>query len=177
MTALATAPVGTVDLDGGWCTRTVCTPTGYLGTRHEAAGLSVVLGDCVQERRSDSGGSTTVWFGPDGHVAISCLSAPPALWVGQRETKLVPDLASCREELDLEPGDLLVVCSADVLEHLDHGLPHLVRISAGLADPSDRAYALASDISAATPVGTAVVAVWAPTTSTTRSTPTEEETP
>ncbi len=177
MTTLATGPVGTIDLAGGWCTRTVCTSTGYLGTRHEAEGLSVVLGDCVKEHRQDSGGSTTVWFGPDGDVAISCLSAPPALCVGRRETRLVPALPFCREELRLEPDDVLVVCSADVLEHLDHGLPHLVQISAGMADPFDRAHALASDIGAATPAGAAVVAVWAPTTSTTRSTTTEEDSP
>lgn len=176
MTALATGPVGTVDLVGGWCTRTVCTPTGYLGTRHEADGLSVVLGDCVQERRHDSGGCTTVSFGPDGQVAVSCLSAPPALWVGRRETRLVPELPSCREALRLDPGDLLVVCSADVLEHLDHGLPHLVQISSGLADPVERAHALACDIGTATPAGAAVVAVYTPPSTSSRTT-TEEETP
>ena len=149
---------------GGWELFTVCTPRGYLGVRRgRDEEVAVELGDLCPDGVAPTSGTSTVRLGHDGQVTVSCLSAPPALWSGRAGERLVPELPSCREAMSLEAGDLLVLCSADVLEHLDHGLPHLTAVTAAITDPSHRACAVATDIEALTTEGAAVVAVWVPT--------------
>ena len=146
----------------GWEVRTVRGTGGFVETRQEGGGLAVVLGDLDDQQRADVGGSTSAWFGRGGRATVACLSAPPVLWLGSHGHRLAPDVPTRREDLRLAPGDLLVLCSSEVLEHLDRGLPGLAAPTDGLADPRGRARALAADIGAASPGGAAVVAVWSP---------------
>ncbi len=183
MTVLAPAQVEPLHAAQGWEVLTVCTPGGFVESRAEGGGLAMVVGDLDRDSRARAAGSTSAWLGRGGAATLVCLSAPPVLWLGAHGHRLAPDVPSRREELHLAPGDLLVLCSSDVLEHLDRGLPHLAGHTEGLADPGSRARALAADIGTATPAGAAVVAVWAPRSPLTSSTTatisiiTEEETP
>ena len=163
MTVLtAPRPVATL-AGGGWELFTVCTARGYLGVRRGPQdSVSAVLGDLSPQGLAPTSGTSSVRLGHDGRVSVSCLSAPPALWSGRAGRRLVPEVPSSREELQFAPGDLLVLCSADVLEHLDHGLPRLLEVAATISEPSHRAHAVATDIEAATTEGAAVVAVWVP---------------
>jgi len=174
VTVLTPPRVAPLHAAEGWEVLTVCTPSGFVDSRAEGGGLAMVVGDLDRESRLHAAGSTSVWFGRGGTATVACLSAPPVLWLGEHGHRLAPDVPSRRQELLLAPGDLLVLCSSDVLEHLDRGLSHLAGLTDGLADAADRARALAADIGSASPTGAAVVAVWAPPTS---STPTEEDSP
>ena len=93
---------------------------------------------------------------------MACLSAPPVLWLGTHGHRLAPDVPTRREDLRLAPGDLLVLCSSEVLEHLDRGLPGLAAPTDGLADPRGRARAAGRRHRRGLPGGAAVVAVWSP---------------
>lgn len=175
MTVLTPARVEPLSAVEGWEVLAVSTPGGFVGSRAEGGGLAMVVGDLDRDSRVHAAGSTSAWFGRGGVATLVCLSAPPVLWLGAHGHRLAPDVPSRREELRLAPGDLLVLCSSDVLEHLDQGLPHLASRTEGFGDPTRRARALAADIGSASPAGAAVVAVWAPTSGRTRTTPTEED--
>lgn len=162
MTVLSTPRAEPVWAAGGWEVLTVSTPGGFVDTLARDGGLALVIGDLDAGDRRGAVGSTSAWFGRDGAASLACLSAPPVLWLGAHGHRLAPAVPAQREEVRLAAGDLLVLCSADVLEHLDHGLPHLAALTEGLGDPSARARALADDLGAATPAGAAAVAVWAP---------------
>lgn len=167
MTVLSSRRAEPVWAAEGWEVLTVSTPSGFVETRLQDGGLALVLGDLGAGERPGAVGSTSAWFGRDGTASLACLSAPPVLWLGAHGHRLAPEGASQRQEVQLAPGDLLVLCSADVLEHLDHGLPHLAALTDGLGDPSARAWALAADLGSATPAGAAAVAVWSPAPPTT----------
>ncbi len=171
MTVLSTPRAEPVWAAEGWEVLTVSAPGGFVQTRLRDGGLDLVLGDLAGGDRPGAEGSTSAWFGRDGVASLACLSAPPALWLGAHGHRLAPEVPARREEVRLAAGDLLVLCSADVLEHLDRGLPHLAALTEGLSDPSTRARALAADLGSATPAGAAAVAVWTPTTTLTTTTP------
>jgi hypothetical protein len=149
----------------GWEVLTVSTPGGVVRTQLDDDGLWLQLGDLDAHGRPGpvrTAGTTTARFGPAGAAWLQCVSAPPVLWLGAGGHRLAPQVPSGQEDVRLAPGDLLVLCSADVLEHLDRGLPHLAELTDGLGDPGLRARALADDLGAATPAGAAAVAVWSP---------------
>jgi hypothetical protein len=165
VTVLSTPRAEPVWAAQGWEVLAVGTPGGFVETRVQDAALTVVLGDRLRPgSRGGAPGSTSAWFGAAGAAWVECRAAPPVLWLGARGHRLAPADPSRREHLRLDPGDLLVLCSADVLEHLAHGLPHLAALTEGLGDPAARARALASDLASASPAGAAAVAVWSPAT-------------
>jgi len=162
VTVLSPPRVEPVWAGEGWEVLTVSTPSGFVETRADDDGFAVVLGDLDGRARPGAYGSTSASFGHGGTASVACLSAPPVLWLGAHGHRLAPEVPSERQEIRLAAGDLLVLCSADVLEHLDRGLPHLAALTDGLGDPAARARALAADLRSATPAGAAVVAVWSP---------------
>ncbi len=57
----------------------------------------------------------------DGSATVACLQAPQALVVHNGRPQLVPHLPGLSDEVEIDSSDVLVLCSAGVLEHLPRG--------------------------------------------------------
>lgn len=57
----------------------------------------------------------------DGSATVACLQAPQALVVHHGRPQLVPHLPGLSDEVEIDSSDVLVLCSAGVLEHLPRG--------------------------------------------------------
>lgn len=161
MTVVVPARPASAHLPGGWQLGTVEAPAGTVTLTSEPDGTTRVV-VCDTGEGASPAACTSVVLHPDGRAELSCRLSPPALWLSGERVRLAPEVPTGTEHLLLEPGDLLVVCSAEVLEHLHHGLPHLVEPAAALPDATARVQSVAADLRAATPAGAAVVLGWSP---------------
>jgi hypothetical protein len=161
VTVVATARRASSQLPGGWLLSAVEAAAGTVEVTTAAAGEPLVV-VCDTGEGGSPAACTSVVLHPDGRAVLSCRLSPPALWLSRDGVRLAPQVPTDTEQLRLEPGDLLVLCTAEVLEHLHHGLPHLVEPAAALPDAVARVQSVAADLRAATPAGAAVVLGWSP---------------
>ena len=156
MTVVAPFRPASSHLPGGWLLAGVEAAAGTVEVAVTDDGAQRVV-VCDTGEGDSPAACTSVVLHPDGRAVLSCRLSPPALWLSQGEVRLAPRVPTDTEQLLLEPGDLLVLCTAEVLEHLHHGLPHLVGPAAGLPEVTARVQSVAADLRAATPAGAAVV--------------------
>lgn len=161
MTVVVPTRPSSAHLPGGWQLGTVEAPAGTVEITIAADGATRVV-VCDTGEGTSPAACTSVVLHPDGRAVLSCRLSPPALWLSGGGVRLAPQVPTDTEQLRLEPGDLLVVCSAEVLEHLHHGLPHLIEPASSLPDATARVQSVAADLRAATPAGAAVVLGWSP---------------
>lgn len=161
MTVVVPTRPSSSQLPGGWQVSAVEAVAGTVEVTAVAGGeLRVVV--CDTGEGTSPAACTSVVLHHDGRAVLSCRLSPPALWLSSGGVRLAPQVPTDTEDLRLEPDDLLVVCTAEVLEHLHHGLPHLVEPAAALPDATARVQSVAADLRAATPAGAAVVLAWNP---------------
>ena len=75
---------------------------------------------------TQSRSETLARLSADGTVRLGAHGAPPALLLTSTGARLVPSVPGIDEIATMEEDDLLVLCSACVLEHLPAGFARLV---------------------------------------------------
>lgn len=122
--SVLTLPGSRLDRSCSWQIATRRASNGFALTRRQADGLHLEVGDLdVGGPAAGQGhGVTRVRLADEGRVLVRCDLAPPALLAAAQGAHLVPEGGRTEEEIRLEQGELLVICSADALEHLPNGL-------------------------------------------------------
>lgn len=93
------------------------------------------------------------------HVVTRC--APPALVVSPARVSLLPAHGRVEAERSLEPGDILVMCSAATLDAHPAGVVSLLKQLPHVA-PDAALRQLVRRVAAGSPEGAAAVARWSP---------------
>jgi len=143
-----------------WQIATRRATNGFALTRREVNGLHLEVGDLdIDGPAAGRGhGVTRIRLADEGQVLVQCDLAPPALLAAARGVHLVPEGGRGEEEIRLEQGELLVICSADALEHLPNGLRSVGEqlSAAGSLDVTE----VLDQVIAYSPAGAAAVVWW-----------------
>lgn len=130
MTALAYAPWAAPQVEP-WDVLVLARQPGLTRITHSRDGVHVRVGDRVADPSSAAAAHRlrsilAADLRDDGSVRLVTRWAPPALVVTEAGPRLLPDDAGALGECHLERGDLLVMCSATVLDAHPQGLVELL---------------------------------------------------
>lgn len=149
-----------VDRRAGWQVDRLTRTDGVADVRRHDGCLHVTVGDVASAGGRATGASpdaTEAWLHPGGRLVVRTHVAPPALLVTPSGARLLPTAPDVQAEVTAVDGDILIMCSAEALDHLPKGLGGILSCSplrVGAHDPG----ALLAQLMDGSEFGAAVVA-------------------
>lgn len=131
MRAPATLPLDRQVSFSGWEVEVQEVQPGLTRCSRSGSVLHVRVGDWLPAQARTTGQGQlrsllTADLAADGSVLLVTRCAPPALVVTERGPRLLPADGAVREMTTLDPGDLLVMCSAATLDTHPAGVVELL---------------------------------------------------
>lgn len=118
MTVEAVLPHTRSTAHGGWAIESLSRDGSHVRTVR----VDETIHLCVTDRGTTRPAVTQVVLHPDGGVDVELVCAPPVLLVCSDGGRLVPATPDGHGAMVLGHGDLVLVCSADVLDTLPTGV-------------------------------------------------------